>query len=27
LRPKGVAAFPRPIMFDDMFITMEPMAG
>ena len=26
-KPKGVAALPRPIMFEDMFITMAPMAG
>ena len=26
-KPSGVAAFPRPSMFADMFITIEPIAG
>ena len=26
-RPKGVAAFPIPMMFDAMFITIDPIAG
>ena len=27
LRPNGVAALPRPSMFDAMFITIAPIAG
>ena len=26
-KPRGVAAFPRPSMFADMFITIDPIAG